>query len=54
MTAPAFRLADPAADRAALLDINIEYVAWVFAEIGKMSGMTARDILGMDGAKIAP
>ena len=54
MTAPAFRLADPAADRAALLDINIEYVAWVFAEIGKMSGMTARDILGMDVADYVP
>jgi hypothetical protein len=36
MTMPIFRLADPIADRAALLDINIEYVSWVFAEIEKM------------------
>ena len=48
MTPPAFRQADPLADRAALLDINIEYVAWVFAEIETAFGMTARDILGAD------
>ena len=54
MTHPAFRLADPIADRAALLHINIEYVTWVFAEIEKMSGMTARQILGAEVADYVP
>jgi carbonic anhydrase len=54
MNAPIFRLADPVADRAALLDINIEYVTWVFAEIEKMSGMTPRDILGAPVADYVP
>ena len=54
MTAPIFRLADPVADRAALLAINIEYVAWVFAEIEKMSGIPARDILGMEVVDYVP
>ena len=54
MTHPTFRLADPVADRPSLLDINIEYVSWVFAEIEKMSGMTARGILGMAVADYVP
>ena len=54
MTAPIFRLADPVADRATLLDINIEYVAWVFAEIEKGFGVPARDILGMAVANYVP
>jgi ribosomal protein S18 acetylase RimI-like enzyme len=54
VTLPTFRLADPVADRAALLDINIEYVAWVFGEIEKMSGLSARDILGMAVADYVP
>lgn len=47
---PIFRLADPVADRAVLLDINTEYVGWVFAEIEAMSGLTAREILGAEVA----
>jgi ribosomal protein S18 acetylase RimI-like enzyme len=54
LTNPLFRLADPVADRQALLDLNIEYVTWVFAEIEKLSGMTARDILGADVADYVP
>ncbi len=54
MSIPNFRLAHPVADRAALLDINIEYVNWVFAEIEKMSGMTAREILGAEVADYVP
>ena len=53
-SAPTFRLADPVADRAALLDINIEYVDWVFAEIEKMAGLAARDILGAEVADYVP
>ena len=54
MTTPTFRLADSTADHAALLDINLEYVGWVFAEIEKMSGMTAREILGAEVADYVP
>src|SRR4051812_3706141 len=54
MNAPIFRLADPVADRAVLLEINIEYVGWVFAEIEAMSGMTARGILGAEVADYVP
>ena len=51
---PCFRLADPVADRAALLDINIEYVTWVFDEIRKEFRVPAREILGMDVADYVP
>ena len=54
MTTPLFRLAHPVADRAALLDINIEYVSWVFAEIEKSLDVRARDILGMEVADYVP
>ena len=54
MTVAAFRLADPVADRPTLLDINVEYVTWVFAEIEKMFGPPARDILGMEVADYVP
>ena len=52
MTPPTFRLADPAADRAALMALNIEYVAWVFAEIERMSGMTAPPDPGRGGGRL--
>ncbi len=51
---PTFRVADPLADRAALLALNIEYVTWVFDEIEKMSGMTARAILGTEVVDYVP
>ena len=54
MTSPLFRLADPVADRTVLLEMNIEYVTWVFAEIEAMFGPTARDILGMEVADYIP
>jgi ribosomal protein S18 acetylase RimI-like enzyme len=54
MKTPTLRLADPAIDRAALLDINFEYVSWVFAEIEKSFGIPARDILGMEVADYVP
>jgi GNAT superfamily N-acetyltransferase len=54
VSSPEFRLADPVADRAALIETNIEYVTWVFAEIAAMFGPTARDILGMEVADYIP
>ena len=49
-----FRIADPIADRAALIELNIAHVAWVFSEIEKQSGLTARDILGAEPADYVP
>ena len=54
MSSPTFRLADPVADRAALIAMNVEYVTWVFAEIEKLFGMTGRSILGMEVADYVP
>src|SRR5471032_2090043 len=54
MTTLTFRLADPLADRARLIAMNVEYVTWVFAEIEKMFGVPPRDILGMAVADYVP
>ena len=54
MSTPTFRIADPVADRSALIAMNVEYVTWVFDEIEKMSGMTAREILGASVADYVP
>ncbi len=54
MNTPTFRIADPQADRPALVDLNLEYVTWTFGEIQKTSGMTARDILGMEVRDYVP
>ncbi len=51
---PSFRLADPVADRALLVELNIEYVTWVFAQIQAAFGPSARDILGMEVADYIP
>ena len=49
-----FRIADPSADRAALIHLNVEYVSWVFTEIEQMSGLTARGILGSEVVDYVP
>ena len=49
-----FRIADPVSDRAALIELNVEYVSWVFDEIEQLSGMTARAILGAEVADYVP
>ena len=54
MSPPTFRIADPAADRAALVDLNIAHVSWVFGEIEKRWGLTAREILGAEPADYVP
>jgi len=42
-----FTLADPVRDFAALLDINIEYMAWNSSEIEKAFGLSVADAVGM-------
>ena len=54
MTVPTFKLADPIADRAALLDINIEYVSWVFAGVEQAFGVRMADILGSEARDYVP
>ena len=54
LSTPTFRIASPVTDRAVLLSLNVEYVTWVFAEIEKMSGMTARAILGAEVSDYVP
>jgi ribosomal protein S18 acetylase RimI-like enzyme len=54
MPSPTFRPADPATDRQALIDLNVEYVTWVFAEFEKAFGATARDVFGMEVADYVP
>jgi GNAT superfamily N-acetyltransferase len=54
MNTPTFRIADPIADRAALVALNVAHVAWVFSEIEKASGVSARDVLGMEVAEYVP
>ena len=54
MAALTFRIADPLADRATLIGINVEYVTWVFAEIEKLFGVTPREILGVTVADYVP
>ena len=54
MAAPVFRIADPVADRAALVALNIAHVTWVFDEIHRRWGVTARDVLGAEPADYVP
>jgi carbonic anhydrase len=54
LSTPTFRLAHPVADRAALIELNIAHVAWVFGEIEKASGVGVRTILGMEAADYVP
>ena len=54
MSAPTFRIADPATDRAALVELNIAHVTWVFSEIEQRWGVTAREILGAEPADYVP
>lgn len=51
MTPPTFILADPVMHREALLRINVEYMTWVTAEIGKSFGASAATLNGMPVAE---
>jgi ribosomal protein S18 acetylase RimI-like enzyme len=54
MSTPVFRIADPVADRDALVALNVEHVTWVFSEIEKRWGLSARDVLGADPVDYVP
>lgn len=42
-----FILANPDTHRAALLQLNVEYMTWVLAEVEKITGTPAEEMLGM-------
>jgi hypothetical protein len=42
-----FTQADVHRDRAALIELNVEYVAWVLAKIEKHFGVPAESVVGM-------
>lgn len=42
-----FSRADPAADRADLIALNVEYLSWVFGEVEKSFGVPADEVVGM-------
>ena len=54
VTLPVFRIADPLADLAALVELNVAHVTWVFDEIRKRWGLTALDVLGAEPADYVP
>lgn len=47
MSLPQFIAADLRRDRAALIELNIEYASWVFDGIASLFGIRADDIVGM-------
>ncbi len=48
MTLPQFILADATLHRKQLVELNIEYLAWVLDGFGKITGRSSTDMLGMD------
>ena len=40
--------------RAELVELNVEYLSWVFAEIEKLFGVTADDVVGMTAGEYVP
>jgi GNAT superfamily N-acetyltransferase len=46
--------ADPLKDRAELIELNIEYLSWVFGEVGRSSGIGADAVVGMPVGDYVP
>lgn len=49
-----FTLANPVIHRDALLDLNLEYMAWVAEGIEQSFGLTSKSLLGMELAEYVP
>ena len=47
MTDPQFIVADIRTHRAALLELNVEYVSWVFSQVDDFFGIRCADVVGM-------
>lgn len=50
MTAPTFLPGNPLTHRQELVELNIEYLDWVLAGFSQITGVAARDMLGMETA----
>jgi ribosomal protein S18 acetylase RimI-like enzyme len=49
-----FKLADAVFDRHALIELNVEYMSWVFAGIEDLFGVAADQIVGMPASEYVP
>lgn len=49
-----FTVADPARDRSDLIDLNTEYLGWVFAQMEAYFGIPANGIAGMPASEYVP
>lgn len=54
MHKPEFVLADPVAHRSDLIDLNVEYLSWVFGEVEKSFGVPADQVAGMPASEYVP
>ncbi len=54
MSVPIFVRADPIAHRAELIELNVEYLSWVFAEIALLCDVPAESVVGMPVAEYVP
>lgn len=50
----AFLRADPLADRADLIQMNVEYLSWVFGEVERAFGVPADAVVGMPVSDYVP
>lgn len=46
--------ADPVAHRSELIELNVEYLAWVFGEVEKSFGVPADQVVGMPVSEYVP
>ncbi|CAN5143629.1 hypothetical protein BH09PSE6_BH09PSE6_11470 [soil metagenome] len=51
---PVITVANLDLHRAALIELNIEYVSWVMQGIERLQGVSAREVLGMSVAEYVP
>jgi GNAT superfamily N-acetyltransferase len=54
MLQPEFTIADARAHRDELVELNVEYMSWVLAEIEGLFGVSAREIVGMTAREYGP
>lgn len=54
MTSPEFIIANLHAHRDQLIELNVEYISWVFLEIDKLFGVQFERIMGMPASDYVP
>ena len=53
MTEPQFIVADIRLHRAEILDLNVEYVSWVFSQFDEFFGISCAEVVGMPASAYA-